>query len=284
MKIWLEDLRWPEVEEYLQRDDTILLPLGSTEQHGRHLPMKTDSSEATEVARAVAERTGVLVAPLLRYGWTPHHMAFPGTITLRPETFGAVVEDICQSLVFHGFKKIFVLNGHRIFNLPPLEIVATRLRNRTGALLCVVDLSLVAHLEIKAISESGAGSIGHACEIETSAMLYYEPELVVMSEAERVVGPREGKFSYAFHTLDPELDGDRVSIKNTWREFRQGVSIRTGILAPTGRPSGVEGDPTKATREKGRRVHDAIVANIVEIVEKFRRFPITLTSQVEPPL
>jgi creatinine amidohydrolase len=63
MKIWLQDLRWPEVEAYLAHDDTILLPVGSTEQHGRHLPLRTDTTEASEVAKAVAERTGVLVAP-----------------------------------------------------------------------------------------------------------------------------------------------------------------------------------------------------------------------------
>jgi creatinine amidohydrolase len=284
MKIWLQDLRWPEVEDYLTRDDTILLPVGSTEQHGRHLPMKTDTSEAAEVARGVAERTGILVAPPMPYGWTPHHMAFPGTVTLRPETFAAVVEDVCQSLIFHGFKKIFILNGHRIFNLPPLEIVATRLRNRTGAFICIVDLSLVAYLEVKKISESGPGGIGHACEIETSAMLYYEPGLVEMKEAERVVGAKQGKFSFAFHMLDPELDGDRVSIKNTWREFRQGISIRMGMLQPKARPSGVEGDPTLATAEKGKRVHEAIVENTVELVERFRRMPISLTCDVEPPL
>lgn len=284
MKVWLHDLRWPEVEAYLRENDTILLPVGSTEQHGRHLPLKTDTTEAAEVARTVAERTGVLVAPPLPYGWTPHHMAFPGTLTLRPETLAAVVEDVCQSLIFHGFRKIFILNGHRIFNLPPVETVATRLRNRTGAFVCVVDLALVAFLEVKALSQSPPGGIGHACEIETSAMLYYQPELVEMNEAARSVGPPPEKFSYSFLMLDPELEGDRVSIKNTWREFRQGVSIRTGELHPKERPSGVEGDATLATADKGRKVHEAIVQNTVEVVERFRRLPVTLTREVEPPL
>jgi creatinine amidohydrolase len=211
-------------------------------------------------------------------------MAFPGTVTLRPETFGAVVEDICQSLLFHGFKKVFILNGHRIFNLPPLEIVATRLRNRTGGLICVVDLALVAYLGVKEISESGPGGIGHACEIDTSAMLQYTMELVEMKEAVRSVGSKTGRCSFAFHTLDPELDGDRVSVKNTWREFQKGVSIRMGILGAQGRPSGAEGDPTMATAEKGEAVHEVIVRNTVEIIEHFRKMPVTLTCEVEPPL
>jgi len=84
--------------------------------------------------------------------------------------------------------------------------------------------------------------------------------------------------------LDPELEGNRVSIKNTWREFRQGVSLRTGELEPKDRPSGVEGDPTTATAEKGRKVHEVIVRNTVEIVERFRHLPITLQQEVEPPL
>ncbi|MFQ5914311.1 MAG: creatininase family protein [Nitrospinota bacterium] len=284
MKVWLHDLRWPEVEAYLEDNDTILLPLGSTEQHGRHLPLKTDTVEAAEVARAVAERTGVLVAPPLPYGWTPHHMAFPGTLTLRPETLAAVIEDVCQSFIFHGFRKIFILNGHRIFNLPPAETVATRLRNRTGAFICAVDLALVAFLEVKELSESPPGGIGHACEIETSAMLHYAPELVEMEHAEKSMGSQQDKYSFSFLMLDPELEGNRVSIKNTWREFRQGVSLRTGELEPKDRPSGVEGDPTTASAEKGRKVHEVIVRNTVEIVERFRHLPITLHQEVEPPL
>ncbi len=284
MKVWLQDMRWPEVEEYLRTNECILLPIGSTEQHGRHLPLKTDTSEAAGVAQAVAERTGVISTPPLPFGWTPHHMAFPGTITLRPETLATVVEDVCQSLIFHGFKKIFILNGHRIFNLPPIEIVATRLRNKTGAFICTVDLALVSLMEVKSHSESPAGSIGHAGEVETSAMLYYEPDLVDMSQAEVAVGSHEEGFAYSLLMLDPELQGNRVSIKSTWREFRQGVSIRTGDMVAKKKPSGVEGDPSLASAEKGKKFQEAIVENTVKIVEKFRNIPVTLTCDVEPPL
>ena len=137
---------------------------------------------------------------------------------------------------------------------------------------------------MKELSESPPGGIGHACEIETSAMLHYAPELVEMEHAEKSMGSQQDKYSFSFLMLDPELEGNRVSIKNTWREFRQGVSLRTGELEPKDRPSGVEGDPTTATAEKGRKVHEVIVRNTVEIVERFRHLPITLHQKVEPPL
>jgi creatinine amidohydrolase len=108
----LAEMSWEEVKEYLARDDRVILPLGSTEEHGRHLGLGTDSIEAEAIARGAGEATGVIVAPTLNYGMALMQMAFPGTISLRPTTLIAALEDIFRSLHRHGFRRVFVVNGH----------------------------------------------------------------------------------------------------------------------------------------------------------------------------
>jgi creatinine amidohydrolase len=109
-----EELSVPEIET-LDRDRTVLLlPLGSVEQHGRHLPVGTDTMLASAVSAAASKRLPerIAVLPPSWYGFSPHHMHFPGTVTLRANTLLSVVEDIVGSLVAHGFKRVVLVNGH----------------------------------------------------------------------------------------------------------------------------------------------------------------------------
>ena len=129
----LARLSYPEVADYLKDADTVLVPCGATEQHGSHLPVGVDAMTAIAVADDVSSRTGVLVTPPMWFGWSPHHMGFAGTVSLRPETLTALAEDVATSLLHHGFRRVIFINGHRLANLPPLSIASTRVRNRTGA-------------------------------------------------------------------------------------------------------------------------------------------------------
>lgn len=108
----LAEMSWEQVKEYLARDDRIIIPLGSTEEHGRPLGLGTDSFEAEAIARGAGEATGVIVAPTLHYGMALAQMGFPGTVSLRPTTLIAVLEDILRSLYRHGFRRVLVVNGH----------------------------------------------------------------------------------------------------------------------------------------------------------------------------
>ena len=108
----LAEMSWEEVKEYLEKDNRVILSLGATEQHGRHLGLGTDHIEAEAIARGVGERSGVAVAPTLNFGMSHQHLKFPGTLSLRPTTLIAVLEDLFRSLYRHGFRRVFVVNGH----------------------------------------------------------------------------------------------------------------------------------------------------------------------------
>jgi creatinine amidohydrolase len=107
----IADMNWMQVEEYLKRDDRAVLPLGSTEQHS-HLSLSVDSILSERVAVAAAEPVGVPVFPVLAYGITPYFKAFPGTVTLRVETYLRVVRDVLDNLAEQGFRRILIVNGH----------------------------------------------------------------------------------------------------------------------------------------------------------------------------
>ena len=107
----IAEMNWMQVEGYLQHDDRAVVPLGSTEQHA-YLSLSTDSILAERVAVEAAEPIGVAVFPVVAYGITPYFMAYPGTISLRIETYLQIIHDILESLTQHGFRRIIFVNGH----------------------------------------------------------------------------------------------------------------------------------------------------------------------------
>lgn len=184
MSYLLAEIGWPDVAVYLERDDRIVLPAGSTEQHGRHLPLGTDTLMPVELAGRLGERTGVLVAPPLPYGMSLHHMGFPGSLSLRPETLAHVLEDLLRSLYRHGFRRIFLLNGHggniASFQVALINVVgdlpdlAVRLRHWWSE-------PVVGELFQATIGVSG---VQHADAGETAPMLALRPDLVRMERAQ----------------------------------------------------------------------------------------------------
>src|SRR5687767_5745298 len=125
--VWIHELTWEEVADYLASDDVAIVPIGSTEQHGPAGTTGTDTYVAIGLAEDAAKRAGVLVTPPMWFGESSHHMAWPGTISIRAETLIAVVKDVCRSLARHGFRKIILINGHKGSNLPALITAAKQL-------------------------------------------------------------------------------------------------------------------------------------------------------------
>jgi len=126
----ISDMNWSQVEAYLEHDDRAVLPIGSTEQHAG-LSLCVDHILSERVAVEAAEPLGVPVFPGLPYGITPYFMAFPGTVTLQPETYASVIRDILDSLAAHGFRRIVVVNGHG-GNAPAQSVIAEWLRANEG--------------------------------------------------------------------------------------------------------------------------------------------------------
>lgn len=233
----------PEIAQALKDGETTaIVVLGAQEQHGAHLPLATDSLWGARLAEMIAERIGAFVAPVFSVGFSPEHMKFPGTITLRAETWGAVVEDYVASLEAHGFRRILLLASHG-GNYEPLanELPGLRQRHPRVELVAYTDLlGLVdAAGEVAdryGVTRDEAGA--HAGEWETSMMLAVEPETVHRDREE--VG--------FMGALGPVLD----------------QIVEEGIDAVA--PNGVLGDPAKASGEHGRayleRMADLFVAYV----------------------
>src|SRR5437762_4327898 len=138
VKNFLPHMTWPEVRDLLTRTDMVLIPVPSIEQHGPQTPMGTDFYAGVEEAQLIAQRTDILVAPVLLVGQSPYHMGFPGTMTLSSETIERVYFEAAQSLIQHGFRRFLFLNSHA-GNQYITRFVVDRLNQETAAV--AIDLS-----------------------------------------------------------------------------------------------------------------------------------------------
>lgn len=251
-----EQLTSPEIAA-LDRDRTVVvLPIGSLEQHGNHMPLGTDSMLAEAVAGAAAQdRDDVVVLPCPAYGFSAHHMRFPGSVTLRAETLMAVCEDIVASVVQHGFRRILVVNGHG-GNAGIIDVLASTLGHRhygKARIACLTYFTL-AREQIAALRQSEAGGMGHACEFETSLLLHLRSELVHMERAATTY-PDPGS-----DYLTTDLIGAQAV--RVYHDFSD--------LSPTG----TLGDPSLASAEAGAAFFDASVAALGAFIADFRNWPI----------
>jgi creatinine amidohydrolase len=259
MKIRFGDMRWPEIEEVLKKPNVVLLPVGSTEQHGRHLPVNFDTCCVEVYAEQVAEKMvdehdiHVLVAPAISYGEAvgspPFKNLLPGTITIKPSTLISLVEDVVRSLVDQGFRNILVLNGH-LENTGPISValrnVTIEFKDHDLGLFATSCLAL-AREKWSEICKGGRTAQGHAGERETAVALAIEPENVDLS------------FEY---------EGSHASsLPPKWT-----MPLSRGIVFFHSRVGGVRDsgihveNPCVATKEIGEEIVAAVVDELIEIV------------------
>ncbi len=240
-------LTWPEAREKFKEVDVALLPVGAVEQHGPHLPLDTDAYDADRLAKAVAEACSSprpVALPLIPYGVSYHHEDFEGTISVSPTSLARFVHDVGMAAAHNGVKKLVIVNGHG-GNQPALHFAAQTINRDAGIFTCV-DTGETSDHDVYALAETPNDV--HAGEIETSTTMALRPDQVRENELRRFVP----KFSS--HYLDFT---SKRSV--TWY-------TRTARISP----SGVLGDPTKATREKGEQMWAIMVKNLVEFVEHLK--------------
>ncbi len=256
-----EKLTWPEINNAVGLGQVCIVPCGSVEQHGPHLPLDVDivcpQGIAFGVGRQVPDK--VLVLPPVWYGYTGHVMDFPGTINTHYETFIHQVLDITKSLAYHGFKKIILLNGHGS-NMPNLDLAARRSNLETDAECVVVAwwnlLTVDKEFLPRWRQSKFPGGCAHACELETSLYLYLDGDNVRKDQV------KNGTISFnednsPFNWVD--LFGAGPATVISWTS---GYS-ETGVL----------GEPELATAEKGKQAYDEAVRQLVRFIHYFKDRP-----------
>lgn len=257
MKYRYAEMIWYECKAAAEEGRVAVVPVATYEDHGPHLPIDVDVRLATEICeRAVARipSEAVLIPPVT-HGYSPHHMDFHGTISINWDTFIKYVKDVCCSLAHHGFKRILIVNGHGS-NTSPLDLAARlSILEYEGQILCAA----VNHWELRKVRELGKtlrgsdyGGTSHAGEYETSLYLALKPELADMSKAVDERSP-----------LPPSFQTDLLAGTHP-----QGSGARLVPYWSTQTASGIKGDATKATREKGEKFLEAAIEGLIELIRE----------------
>lgn len=235
---YLPEMRWPQVKSYLERGgDLVIIPMGSTENHGPHAPLGTDSIIAEELCRRVAARVDGLIAPVLPLGFCPQHLPFPGSISLANETLGQVLLETALCLEGQGFRRFIFMSGHG-GNRTALDLAANNLKLRRPGVQ-VLHAHVLAVQTSRPIREWVEEAYGkplsaiweaHGGEQETAAVMAVRPELVRLAEAL----PEPDVTAYLSRGRDPEVfridfDLQKFAPQGNWGE-PQGATPQQGHL------------------------------------------------------
>jgi creatinine amidohydrolase len=251
-------MRWEQLTTNeiaaLDRTIPVMLNIAAIEQHGPHLPLDTDARIGDHFLSRLDERLGdrVLVLPQVKVCCSEHHMDFAGTLSIRHETFLLYVGDILESVVRHGFRNVILFNSHggnQAIGQVLLETFGAKHRECRIAMLTWWRL---AAKELSVIRESGFAGINHACEFETSLMLHAVPDSVRRD----LISGMSYVETHDWANADMILPA-RGALFRSMKEMSNGT--------------GVVGDPSRATAEKGERITAAVVDQLAHVVESLAR-------------
>ena len=250
-------LSWPEVRRAVDEGRVPIVPIGTLEDHGPHLPIDTDVTLVTDICRGAAEKVAdrsVLLPPIV-HGYSPHHMDFAGTVTISWDTFCRYCTDVAISLVRHGFKRVLLVNGHGS-NQNLVDMAARLAGVEHPDSLVASSFYLTSPRGLAAVEkqrDSKRGGIAHACELETSLYLYLHPEAVEMDKAvDEVSYPSSESIWMDW------VDGP-LKLMPWWSSFSR---------------SGIQGRPTLASAEKGKALFEAATSEIAAYVDELMSLPL----------
>lgn len=238
--VWLEDLTWPEAKLWFDRDAVIVLPIGAaSKEHGHHLPLCTDYLLARAIAGRLAEELPVVIAPVLSFGYYPAFRHYPGSQHLAPETFSAVLKDLLSGFIDQGVRNLAILNTG-VSTEPLVNVQLRELYEATGVRIAAAHISNLGR-SADEIFQQRLG--GHGDEHETSLIMAIDPDRV-----------REGKAVPDYGTM---LEAPKTVF------YLPTVFSGEADAGLDFSQTGVRGDPTLATGEKGEQALDAITADLV---------------------
>jgi creatinine amidohydrolase len=243
---------WPEVEAYLKRSTAVLMPIGSTEQHGPNGVIGIDALVADAIARAVGERTETMVAPCIAVGMAQHHMAFPGSMTLKPSTLIAVVRDSVVSLARHGFNRFYFVNGH----------------GGNAASVTAAFSEIYAEASMGTASNAAPNSTPIRCRLKnwwlTPAIGQLSRELFGGMEGHHATPSEVAVTQYLYPAAIRDV-AMSPALAPSGDEFADAADFRRQF--PDGR---IASNPGLATPDHGRRLFEAAVTDITRDFERFR--------------
>ncbi|MFQ5855505.1 MAG: creatininase family protein [Anaerolineae bacterium] len=238
VEVRLERLPQPEAEARLRATRLAMLAPGSIEQHGPHLPLGTDAFAADALAEEVARKMGAVLVPLPLVGVSPYHLSWAGSLSFRPQTFIAIVEDICECLVQHGVERILFVNWHE-GNTPTLRLAGDSVQRKFNMRVVVAEAHIITN---KLFGERA--KLTHAGNMETAAVLMHDPSLVDLSQATNPTPEAEGDQGHAIFR--------QKDVFPIMRDFHE--------VAPTG----WYGRPEEATPELAEEIREKVSDYIVE--------------------
>ncbi len=268
----LLDLAPPDIRAFLDKSDVILVPIGSCEMHGDHLPLGTDVFNAHEVCKRAAAIADVPYAPPLWLGYSPQHLREPesgmGTITLRASTYVEVLYDLSKCLIHHGFNRLIFVNGHTS-NVKVTDPIMRRLRYETGALIAMFKpygeryLGLIEDLMENPPEETPGW---HASEQETSIMLAYDERLVRMDRAKNSRAKAPEWLPEGFSKDDGAWDAAYRGYEYFYFPMDHNEFAKDGVI----------GNPLRATAEKGEAIFDRFAEHLAGAIEELKTVPVEI--------
>lgn len=267
VKNYLPHMTWPEVEDLLTRTDMVIIPLPALEEHGPQLPIGTDYLAGEELAKLIAQKTDVLVAPILLPGISPYHMEFPGTVTLSEDTVQRVYFEAVQSLIHHGFRRFMFLVSHTGNQSVSRYIIDRINQETTGIAVELKDpgapiFRSTTRPEVKLFDR-------HAGVGETSRGMYLFPNLVDISKG----GKNELKLPDHLEKVLPQvIAGDETAttifLAEALKPIDTGKHTSTREMTKTGVWS--ERDTREASVDRGREESEAYVDASVQFIERWK--------------